>query len=230
MTANELAVLGYFLSVNLWLERDNDYLNLDDSLASDIDAAMIVRREGLPGKEIPEGLLTRFKDTFVGRIIDDVDQDPNSLCVELGLTLLEMGEDGINNVESLVSHMSARGQGDVTLPIENRRSGLTIHCNSYPRFIAERSLQRHMVFRKYQQKAEKWLGLCVDPSTKRVRFGLYLRQKHVFNYELEELVASSRPVVRTKDVLRKATQRKVGRNEKCPCGSDKKYKHCCGRN
>ena len=21
---------------------------------------------------------------------------------------------------------------------------------------------------------------------------------------------------------------KVGRNDKCPCGSEKKYKHCCG--
>ena len=28
-----------------------------------------------------------------------------------------------------------------------------------------------------------------------------------------------------KNVLDK---KKVGRNEKCPCGSDKKYKHCCG--
>jgi len=25
------------------------------------------------------------------------------------------------------------------------------------------------------------------------------------------------------------TERKVGRNEPCPCGSGKKYKHCCGR-
>ena len=24
------------------------------------------------------------------------------------------------------------------------------------------------------------------------------------------------------------TAKKVGRNEKCPCGSGKKYKHCCG--
>jgi preprotein translocase subunit SecA len=23
--------------------------------------------------------------------------------------------------------------------------------------------------------------------------------------------------------------RKIGRNEPCPCGSGKKYKHCCGR-
>ena len=27
----------------------------------------------------------------------------------------------------------------------------------------------------------------------------------------------------------KSTQPKVGRNEPCPCGSGKKYKHCCGR-
>lgn len=24
-------------------------------------------------------------------------------------------------------------------------------------------------------------------------------------------------------------EKKIGRNEKCPCGSDKKYKKCCGR-
>ena len=24
--------------------------------------------------------------------------------------------------------------------------------------------------------------------------------------------------------------KKVGRNQPCPCGSGKKYKHCCGRN
>jgi preprotein translocase subunit SecA len=27
----------------------------------------------------------------------------------------------------------------------------------------------------------------------------------------------------------KAAGKKVGRNEPCPCGSGKKYKHCCGR-
>ena len=24
------------------------------------------------------------------------------------------------------------------------------------------------------------------------------------------------------------TNKKIGRNDKCPCGSGKKYKHCCG--
>lgn len=228
MATNELGVLGYFLKVNLWLETENDFVNLDDSLASDIDAAMIVRREGLPGKDTPEGLLTRFKDTFVGRVIDDVDRNPNSLCVELGLTLLEMGEDGINSVEALVSRMAARGRGDVTLPMENRSSGLTIHCNSDPQYIAEPLLRSHMVRRKYHQKADKWLGLNIRPSTMLVRFGAYVRQKHVFDYELEALMASAPPMVNIKDVLRGAARRRVRRNEKCPCGSGKKYKRCCG--
>ena len=25
-----------------------------------------------------------------------------------------------------------------------------------------------------------------------------------------------------------ASNKKIGRNEKCPCGSEKKYKNCCG--
>lgn len=229
MTTNELGALGYFLKANLWLETENDFLNIDDSLASDIDAAMIVRREGLPGKDTPEGLLTRFKGTFVGRVIDEVDRNPNALCVELGLSFLEIGEDGINQIEALVSRMATKGRGDITLPMENRSSGLTIHCNSDPQFLAEPSLRQHMVRRKYFQKAEKWLGLNVDPATKLVRFGAYVRQKHVFNFELEALMASAPPMVKTEDILRQSKRRKVGRNERCPCGSGKKYKHCCGK-
>lgn len=30
--------------------------------------------------------------------------------------------------------------------------------------------------------------------------------------------------------VRKAGRNKIGRNERCPCGSGKKYKHCCGSN
>ena len=28
----------------------------------------------------------------------------------------------------------------------------------------------------------------------------------------------------------KRASKKVGRNDPCPCGSGKKYKHCCGKN
>ena len=34
--------------------------------------------------------------------------------------------------------------------------------------------------------------------------------------------------VKKKPVERKVE--KIGRNDPCPCGSGKKYKHCCGKN
>ena len=30
--------------------------------------------------------------------------------------------------------------------------------------------------------------------------------------------------------LKRINKKKIGRNEKCPCGSGKKYKKCCGKN
>jgi len=45
--------------------------------------------------------------------------------------------------------------------------------------------------------------------------------------EEEEVPAGQRTTEATQPFVRE--QRKVGRNEPCPCGSGKKYKHCCGR-
>lgn len=41
--------------------------------------------------------------------------------------------------------------------------------------------------------------------------------------------AAGRGVVSSKQPLRAGGKKKIGRNEPCPCGSGKKYKHCCGR-
>jgi preprotein translocase subunit SecA len=33
-----------------------------------------------------------------------------------------------------------------------------------------------------------------------------------------------------KKTAEKVEGKKIGRNDPCPCGSGKKYKHCCGKN
>ena len=44
-----------------------------------------------------------------------------------------------------------------------------------------------------------------------------------------ELLTQGRPVAETHHEPFVREQRKVGRNEPCPCGSGKKYKHCHGK-
>ena len=56
------------------------------------------------------------------------------------------------------------------------------------------------------------------------------------NFEIERNVPdrdiehkSVQKDVNSKDKQDIISSKKVSRNEKCPCGSGKKYKHCCGR-
>ena len=44
----------------------------------------------------------------------------------------------------------------------------------------------------------------------------------------EKMVAIAKEYKQSRTVRRETP--KVGRNDPCPCGSGKKYKHCCGRN
>ena len=44
----------------------------------------------------------------------------------------------------------------------------------------------------------------------------------------EKMVEIAKKYKQSKTVRRESP--KIGRNDPCPCGSGKKYKHCCGRN
>lgn len=54
-------------------------------------------------------------------------------------------------------------------------------------------------------------------------------------YELEEwndIITPERQKELYKEEKRSGTivkEKKIGRNDPCPCGSGKKYKYCCGR-
>ena len=46
---------------------------------------------------------------------------------------------------------------------------------------------------------------------------------------LSKLQADAEKLRQTRVANAKAERGKIGRNELCPCGSDRKYKKCCGR-
>jgi hypothetical protein len=68
MASHELTILSYHLKQNLWLNDEHTMVLLDDDISADLDLAMLVRREGIPGKGTPDGILTRFATTALGRM------------------------------------------------------------------------------------------------------------------------------------------------------------------
>lgn len=234
MASHELTILSYHLKQNLWLDGKHDMVMLDDDISTDLDIAMLVRREGIPGKGTPEGILTRFSATALGRMVKAIEARPDPATIDLGFTLLTLGEDTVLEVSACIEQLAKQGiadgkNHDVTVGLGSGGTGLTIHCNDDQIEVAGPALQRHCHARKYTEHAETWFGVCVRPSDQALRFGLILDLPWEQNDAMDALTKNMGRPGNMRALLREATKArtKVGRNDLCPCGSGKKYKKCC---
>lgn len=191
---NELTILGYHLSKNLWLDGEYDQVMISDDVAIDLDTAMCVRREGLKGERTPEGILTRMEKTSVGRLLRGMEAQPEPGLIDLGFMLLTLSEDTVNEVSDGISLITrqARDDGkshDVTVGFDAGSTGLTIHSNRNPHPVAANSLLNHCTLRKYAQRADSWFGLCLRPEDETPRIALHLRSKWEQNEKLDAATA-----------------------------------------
>ena len=233
MASHELTVLGYHLTQNLWFGDEHDMVMLNDDFSTNLDIAMVVRREGIPGCDIPDGVLTRLTNTTLGRVLTDIEAKADPMTIEFGFTLLTLAEDSFKGASEAIDKIASLalrdGKGhDFTMGLGRGDTGFTVHCNRHPFSEAGPVLHRHCKRRKYSERARSWSGICLDPATKSVRFGLQLDYPWTPNAEMEELTKNAAPPMSIADALRSAGKKVgVGRNEPCPCGSGRKYKKCC---
>jgi SEC-C motif len=143
-----------------------------------------------------------------------------------------LSEDAVRRISAGIDVISkkARKDGkshDITFPLGEADSGVTVHCNDEPISLASSRLQRHCLMRKYRQKVSSWFGICLSPSDSSVRFGFKLDYVWKLDPKLEEL---SKTMPSAENFANRVPfwgrQDQVGRNELCPCGSGKKYKKC----
>jgi hypothetical protein len=231
--SHELMVLAYHLRKNLWVADDETALFLDDDVSTPLDAAMAVRREGLPGARTPDGILTRIASTSVGRLIEQIEASPHAAPLALGLLLLMLSEESLEQVSKGLDAIIERATRDhkahdFTIALDKVSSGFTIHCSVESRGDAQRRLESHCKLRKYRQKATTWVGLAIHPPNGVIRFGILMEHPWVPDPRLDELAQrylGGGTVTDGKIV----DMTRVGRNDPCPCGSGLKFKKCHGK-
>jgi hypothetical protein len=233
--SHELTALSFHLRRNLWLDDDYDMFMLEDSIAADLDAAMMVRREGLPGQRTPDGILTRLAGTLYEQIVTQIEDRADPATLELGFMLLSIGEDSCRRfhlgLETITKQTQRDGRRhDFTMAFGKTGSGICVHCNVEPSSEAAAALKIHCEKRKYTQHATDWFGLSVSPNAD-IQFGMVLSYPWSPSEEMDQLTKDMKvggPVGATlAKVVREVRAQKVGRNEPCPCGSGKKSKKCC---
>lgn len=234
MASHELTILSYHLKENLWLDEGHHLVMLADDISADLDLAMLVRREGIPGKSTPEGILTRFNATALGSLIKEIEAQPDPATIDLGFMLLTLDEGTVLEVSAGIEQLAKQGivdgkNHDLTVRLSNSGTGLTIHCNDDQIDVACPALQRHCLVRKYIERAQTWFGVCVRPRDQTLRFGLNLCFPWEQDDSMDELTKNMGKPSKLTALLREVAKArtKVGRNDPCPCGSGKKYKKCC---
>ena len=226
-TSHELTFLSFHLKQNLWVEDNVDLMSLGDDISVDLDVAMMVRRDGIHGERTPDGILTRFEGTPFAKILTEIDHRPDSVAIDLGLMLLELDEDTVRRINAHIDQILKRtaadgGLHDMTIGLSAASCGLTVHCSLLGDSAAATRLRAHCAMRKYSQKADNWFGIALRPAGS-IHLVAELHGPWRFSREMETMVANSLSA----EPLNVGAREKPGRNHPCPCGSGKKYKHCC---
>ncbi|MBV6822809.1 SEC-C domain-containing protein [Pseudomonas sp. PD9R] len=206
---------------------------LDDDIAVDLDIAMAVRRDGIPGAHTPDGILTRFSGTKFESLLNQIERQGDPATVELGFDLLAFNEDSCRGIDNGLTHIieGTIKDGkchDFSIGSIQQGSGVTFHCNVLSDEDAARRLRAHCIRRKYVSKVSKWFGVCLDEKGV-LQFGLLLDFPWERSDQMDAQTSHMRRGVDPKLLGRNGfipKPKKIGRNEKCPCGSGEKFKHC----
>lgn len=231
--SHELTALSFHLKRNLWFESDFDMVMLDDDIAADLDLAMTVRRDNVPGRRIPDGVLTRLAGTLFEHLLYQIEKKPDLATLEIGFQLLTLGEDTCRNIhrglEVITSKARLDGKPhDFTIG-EDGVGGITFHCNPASSEVAMQKLGGYCELRKYAQCAPRWCGISVDPRAN-LQFGVVLEFEWQKSEDMDVATASMRKpisIAQFTEFSETSKRGKVGRNDPCPCGSGSKYKRCC---
>lgn len=237
VASTEIVLLGLHLKRNLWLEEKFTMMSLHDDIAADLDAAFMVRRMNLSGSRTPEGILNRYSQGFISKLIFKLQYVKRDELTDFAFTLMKTSGDFLDTLDAAVSKICFETiqdstSHDFTVLFGGDCGGMTIHTAAGDREEGRKALRSHMYARKYKERQDQWLGIIVDPRSEMVIEICHIKEDWCFDVELEEVIKnlslkpSIKPCLKT---LKKQLKFKVGRNVQCPCGSGKKYKYCCGR-
>jgi len=235
MASQELTILGYHLTKNLWVQPDVNLMHLGDDFSARLDIAMAVRRAGVQGAATPDGVLTRFGETTLGRVVKEIEARPGPATIDLGFLLLAMSEQAVTEMSRAVDRLAARARADgkvhdATFGFKEG-SGITFRCTDEPIHVAGPRLKSYCALRKYREKAGQWFRLCMSSSGPDVRFGVSLVFPWVQDENINEKTKGMQapvPIDQGLEALMKRNRaKKIGRNDPCPCGSGRKFKKCC---
>jgi hypothetical protein len=236
--SHELVLLACHVRQNLWIDEDIGGMMLDDNITGSVEIAMLARRRGIAGERTPKGPLTAFVGTPFDGMLKRIEERPEPSLIDLALFMLEASGNSIkayNDGVALIVDQTRKDLRQHDFSLAMGKVGLTVHTSYEQPHDVRKRLETHVEARKYACQANRWFGLFLDPADGLPIAGIVLDfpwQEDPLRAKLAGYLPKAGPQTSLprslERLVRARSERKLGRNDRCFCGSGLKYKKCCG--
>lgn len=233
---DEMTFLGYHLDQKLYKLPKRDMCMIDASFAQLIDRNYYPLKSGLKVSDEGDAIKNRWKNEHFDRLCIQLKTLSGARITDIIFYLLDLSGDTVENMVAAISKTKQQSSVDgkyhnfSLIPDESSspRVGVTyISLNTDNSEDLKTRLLTLCQVRKYKSKGDVWIGLgSLKNSHEIIDAVVFNDQKWVHGEEFEK---NAKMMLEGLGHGRKIRiGKKIGRNEKCPCGSRLKYKKCCG--
>ncbi len=232
---NEMSFLGYHLDQKLWKNENSNLVGITNDFAQLIDRNYYPLKAGLKVSDEEDVIKNRWKDDNFDKLCNRLKILNDPKITDIIFYLLDLsGETRKNIVDFMIQTFQKTLHDDkfhnFSIPPEDSytsRVGFTyVSLNSNNSEELKKRLLSLCKARKYKSKGDVWIGFgSLKNSDEMIDSIVFSDEKWVYDKELEEL---SKIMLEGKGQGRYIKiGKKVGRNDRCSCGSGLKYKKCC---
>ncbi len=168
---HEVAIFGYHLKHN----NLSDASPVGDHHAQEVEKVMTIRRTGQRGCRTPDGILTKFRNTFFERIINTIQYSKDPVEFDLGCKLLALRIGFVKQLNQQINSYSQSENAGNYLPIytvniNKDQTGFTIFFSSD--ISIKNRLLNYCTNQKDAHKANSWFGLLVSPENLAITYAV----------------------------------------------------------
>jgi len=233
----EIVFLGYHLDQKLWKIPKSDGVAIDTDFGQLIDRNYYPLKAGLEVSDDGDVIKNKWKNEDFERLCNQLKTLDEPKITDIVFHLLDWSGEARKNLVDFIVQTKQKTLRDekfhnFSMPPDDNfspRVGVTyISLNSDDLGELRKRLLTLCQARKYKSKGDVWIGFgSLKSSSEMIDAVVFNNQPWEYNKEIEELATVMLEGRGRGTEIR--IGKKVGRNEKCPCGSRLKYKRCCGK-
>lgn len=232
----EMVYLGYHLLHKLWRDTKYDFMSLESDFGNAIDRNYYPYKLGVLD-ELPketDDIANSWRNADFDRLCSELKSRNIPGAVDIIFALFDLCS---NTREDLLKYIKATKKRTLednemhsfAMPIDKQFGISFVSIDSMSQDDLETKTSGYAHIKKYMSKADCWLGLGSYPfSPNIVDCFYYDPAPWIYNEQDEQACAEFKTLYKSR-VLPINGNKKIGRNDPCPCGSGQKYKKCCGK-